>query len=365
VGFKDAESIGLRVPRSWLGQDAEQFAAQHQDKLGVMHVAAGLVQTQLGGVEPQQPGEKKPANASGEASDEMSAKEKALREALSKGGFDMTGVVGKYWQQAKKSDTQLKSDYESIGKKYANQRAFRMKWLATALEEFSKTKTKKEDQGQVTENQGTFEPFDIIVDREGGEHRPQAVQAALNYTLACIKFHELGQTVGNTGTPWMSWNIMTQRWEFMYLKKTYRDWFGTSWSLAITQKTGASALEDTKAADAETNPEAEGNPEPETPQKVPPAAAKAKAKAKVKRELEGDDAETPEVMAAKRAKKELDVFFRKLKALKVDMGTAISTATDILGLISRDPDWAWAAGPASTPLKEAFATSVRANLAAN
>jgi hypothetical protein len=162
----------------------------------------------------------------------------------------------------------------------------------------------------------------------------------------------------------MSFNVMTQRWEFMYLKKTYRDWFSTSWTLAITQKS-IPALQDEESsasASGEAGVVAGAAAEPETPQKAlpPQPAGKAKAKAKaggkqVKRELQDADPEpeTPEMIAAKRAKKESDLFFRKLKSMKVEMGIAISTANDILGLIDRDASWSWAAGPASQHLKEA------------
>jgi hypothetical protein len=365
--FKDAVSIGLAVPQSWLGNGATQIAQQNPQSLNTLRIAGELVAAQAAEVKQASAGAPAPPSGGGDDSHgEITAKEKAIRDALSKGGFDMTGVVGKYWQQAKKSDAALKEEYESLGKNYAKQRAFRQKWLATALEEFSKTKTKTETHAQVNENQGTFEPFDIIVDREGGEHRPQAVAAALNYTLACIKFHELGQTVGSTGTPWMSFNVMTQRWEFMYLKKTYRDWFSTSWTLAITQKSTPAIEEPEPSASAsgEASVVDDAAADPETPQKAlpPQPAGKAKAKAKagaggkpLKRELPDADPEpeTPEMVAAKRAKKESDLFFRKLKSMKVEMGTAISTANDILGLIARDASWSWAAGPASQTLKQA------------
>ena len=112
------------------------------------------------------------------------------------------------------------------GKKFKDQRAFRMKWLKQKIDEIDKTretaKVTTEGMGLINENQGEYMPFDCIADKEGGAKRPAAITAALNYALACVKFHKTGQAAG-PGAPWLAYHTMTKRWEYLYLKKTIND----------------------------------------------------------------------------------------------------------------------------------------------
>ena len=151
-------------------------------------------------------------------------------QAVESGSFDTTSVVGKYWAAAKKEDPTLKTQYDAVGKKYSEQRAFRQRWVEMQFENLQMSKEKKESSGVLHESQGSYEPFDIIVDKEGGVARPAAIRAALNYTLACIHFNKAGQEAIR-GVPWVSFNSMTKRWEYLYLKKTCKDWFAQSYSL--------------------------------------------------------------------------------------------------------------------------------------
>ena len=117
-----------------------------------------------------------------------------------------------------------------VDKKYDAQRRLRQKWVGLQLEKLTKEKEKVEGQGTLRESQGSWEPFDIIVDREGGPSRPVAIKATLNYTMACIHFHRQGHEA-IPGAPWVAYNGMTRRWEYLYLKKTCKDWFSEAYKI--------------------------------------------------------------------------------------------------------------------------------------
>ena len=136
---------------------------------------------------------------------------------------------------------------------------------------------------------------------------------------------------------------MTGRHEFLYVKKTYADWFKTSYRLTTEQSGVAGttpAAQPPKAVDKTSPPAAQENKE-----------TKANARGK-KRLLPQPEQPKEADSAASKNKKELDLFFRKLKSMKQEMSISITRASNILGLIDRDPHWQWASGPASAELRE-------------
>ena len=104
-----------------------------------------------------------------------------------------------------------------------------MEWAKAELKKVQSKKTESMSSSQVQFSEGTYHAFDLIVDAEGGPQRKSAVKAALNYVLACKHFHAQGHSVG--GRPWCEYNLMTQRWEFLYIKKGFREGFEKLWRL--------------------------------------------------------------------------------------------------------------------------------------
>ena len=58
------------------------------------------------------------------------------------------------------------------------------------------------------------------MDGEGGSTRPATAKAAVNYVMCCVKFQKAGMHV--QGNKWVTFNDLTQRYEFLYLKKGFR-----------------------------------------------------------------------------------------------------------------------------------------------
>jgi hypothetical protein len=296
--------------------------------------------------------------------DAMTNKEKLLRQAIDSGTFDMTGVLGKAWNQNKKSDQGLAQDYLAVGKAYNSQREFRLKWCKIELAKIVVKKTEIEETMQEEYSQGEYLPFDVIVDREGGPERESAVRAALHYTLCCQRFFKQDHKAGNKH--FCEYNEMTQRWEFLFLRKGFRENFTKLWRLeSVAQNSeepgsgsGSSGDANVALGDyAGTAALTAGEPA-STPTRAPGAAvAKATPKAadKGSKRKAGDKAveESPEQFQKKAQKKEMDLGFRKFAAMRTRMASSSSTAADINGYINRDRKWSWAKGDASEDLKKA------------
>ena len=100
----------------------------------------------------------------------------------------------------KSSDQELVAAYAGVGNNYAQQRAFRQKWVAEQLAQLKRTKSTAEEVKRQELTEGQYEPFDIIVDKEGGSTRLAAVKAAVNYVMCCVKFQKAGMHV--QGNKW-------------------------------------------------------------------------------------------------------------------------------------------------------------------
>ena len=77
----------------------------------------------------------------------------------------------------------------------------------------------------VDEDDGTYEPFAAIFREEGKDE--SAFEATENYVGECFSRHADGKTVN--GRPYVLFNDMTKRVEFLYIKKKYRAKHAESW----------------------------------------------------------------------------------------------------------------------------------------
>eukprot|EP00969_Alexandrium_andersonii_P059315 2612244-Alexandrium_andersonii.AAC.1 len=75
------------------------------------------------------------------------------------------------------------------------------------------------------EKSGSFEPFSIIAQKEGGGEG--GAQAAINYCTKCLALAREG--VQFNGRSLIEYNEWTKRWEFAYIKKSFRSVFECRW----------------------------------------------------------------------------------------------------------------------------------------
>lgn len=90
---------------------------------------------------------------------------------------------------------------------------FRVRWAGAQFENIRKGRVFTEAFRRVDLSVGTYRPFQAIVREEGGKDDPEAVAAA---TRICVKCTQMGE-------PWVSYNKMSERLEFLYVVRSNCD----------------------------------------------------------------------------------------------------------------------------------------------
>ncbi len=264
-------------------------------------------------------------------------------------------------EPSQKQNIGLAADYLAVGKSYNAQREFRLKWCKMELTKMETIQTEIEENEQSEYSQGEYLPFDVIVDREGGPKRAASVKAALHYALACQRFFKQNHMAGSKH--FCEYNVMTQRWEFLFLRKGYRENFTKLWKMETRNYSISEVVSDASSSSGEVMASTEalgaGPAAPAAPaapaQKVEKqVVATPKAKGLKRKAGEPAAEESPDQMAKKVQKKEMDIGFRKLSSLRTRMASSSSTASDIAGYINRDRKWSWAKGDSNDDLKKAI-----------
>ena len=121
-------------------------------------------------------------------------------------GFAAHGSMGTKFQRACSMDADLKDKYKHCTT-FNEKKEFRQRWASTKYEDCLRVKSQTQSWQDIDEEAGTYECGKIIWDREGGD--VYGLAAARNYITACI----------HMGAPWVQFNEMTGRQEYLYLKK--------------------------------------------------------------------------------------------------------------------------------------------------
>ena len=226
------------------------------------------------------------------------------------------------------------------GKKYSqltrreDQRAFRQHWAETQYHIHIQEKSLSKSWQKVDTTKGTYYPFPRIVQEEGGKEDPENVKAAMNYCRKCMEL----------GGDWVSINQMTERLEFLHLKREHKDIFSQCWELRSTWRAPSTGVGTGPNAPAGSNP------------KAIKSGAKAKAKAKAEAEpkaSEGDTPLTPEQEAEaeeketteankKKEKTQLQIATVEATKLKNKYHTILSSAKCLVEQMTSQSEWAWA-----------------------
>ena len=291
---------------------------------------------------------KKPKN-SGELNDETvpSELEKLLQSAATEGKFDMRQRIGQLWARELKSDPELKKKYQEAGKNYEAQRSFRTAWSAKKYVTVKEDRMKTVRQRASDDTWGSYEPTAIVHEREGKDKA--GAKATLNYVRKCLQLHEKGYNYRNRA--FVMWNSFTERYDFLYIKRGFRDSLEEIWSMSIVDAiAGEPAPASSTTGVSEATPEKEGkNRKSNGGMPEPTSGSKRKTK-----EAEGEAVLDPDADKKKRAKKELDTCVSKAKMAKTKMLAAQAGYTDLMKAIDGAPEWAWAASDAlKNPATEA------------
>ena len=174
-----------------------------------------------------------------EISEDAQAAIKLLEEASDlKGKFPLhDSKVGGWWSYDLKNDPLMRARYDAIGKKYTAQREFRDKWVATKLAEKRKSKSKIDVEEAYDECGGIYTCFTNLWKSQGGD--AAGLEAAMKHARKALDKFRAGVLI--RGRPWIIWNDMTERHEFLDLKMSFTERVGSKWQIATEYSTGSAA----------------------------------------------------------------------------------------------------------------------------
>jgi hypothetical protein len=136
-------------------------------------------------------------------------------------GFDLRCAEGQRFARSKEAKSEA---YKSLN--IANKADFRKQWAKKIYDTTRKVKVKAEAWSKIDISKGTYMPFSVIVREEGNDD--DGIKAATYYVSAC-------QVMGGV---WKKWNLMTKRWEFLYMRSEVHEIFEQSWKVFEEQQQG-------------------------------------------------------------------------------------------------------------------------------
>ena len=202
----------------------------------------------------------------------------------------------------------------------AERQAFRIEWANKRLQAMRETKTKSESLTKQDIERGTYLPFDLVVDAEGGAHRPAAIRAARNYIRKCLAMQG----------PWVSYNAMTERFEFLHYRRQVLEVFERCWSHHVEMSTTTNPEAATnKRASPETDGQPPASPVPKQPRPTP------------------GNPTTPTTTPTPKTHSAYDKACARAKKTKQQYEVLTSRASSLTTTIKTQPGWAWANFPQS------------------
>ena len=137
-----------------------------------------------------------------------------LGDAIAAGDVDVRGPLGQQFTAFLKANPEAANNYKQAGvgdagSRNAAKKAFRLNWAQARYEEVTEVKTKLEAFQEIDEEDGVYEPLEMIAVHEGGKDSKAAWTAAINYAKRAMML----------GGKWLAYNSFTQRVDILYVKK--------------------------------------------------------------------------------------------------------------------------------------------------
>ena len=241
--------------------------------------------------------------------------EEKLQAALKDDNVDVRSPLGQKFAR-QHSAGEAKLTYMER-KSYAQKKAFRLEWARSQYAQLQEKKQYSRAYQRIDTTKGRYLPFARIVAEEGAD--AAALKAALKY---CSKSARMGGR-------WVSFNAMTERWEYLYVSREFVQNFKESWTMYRTQiKEGC-------------QPPPAKNQEKKTEKETEKTDVEESASKRFKRQPSTVGGTTPDEQ--KKQKSALDVALSKYPRVKTDYGVALTKAGEIVTAVeSGDIKWRWA-----------------------
>lgn len=176
-----------------------------------------------------------------------------LQAAVDQGDFKIQSPLGQRFYKQHKKQGPLCIKYQEI-KSHSAKAEYRKEWAKKELQVFRESKIEEQAWQEVDTSQGTYLCWARIAQEEGGDAAGRA--AAFRYVRKATAL----------GGKWTSWNPMTDRQEYLYLKRTYTETMARSWRLLKEATSGPGGVGPTTALAVTPNDPA---PKPDDPVLTP------------------------------------------------------------------------------------------------
>lgn len=151
--------------------------------------------------------------------------EQQLQAALRCGHFDIRGPLGQKFGKAHKAGTPGGALY-TMRKNNKEKAEFRQAWAEQEFDTIVQKKIHIKSYQVVKASMGTYKPFAILVRDEGGKDDSECLLAAKRIAAKCVSL----------GAPWVHWNVMSERLEFLHLRKEHNEIMQESWQQYLEEK---------------------------------------------------------------------------------------------------------------------------------
>ena len=139
-------------------------------------------------------------------------------QALKDGDFDIRGPLGQAFQRAHKKGTPA-NDLLKAQKTLEQKSSFRREWAASTGQRLEQKKTHTRRFEEVNADHGVYMPWRCVWRAEGDDEDGR---------IAAIKYCSKAAAMGGR---WTRWNEMTERREYLHIRKEYTNTFTEAWEL--------------------------------------------------------------------------------------------------------------------------------------
>lgn len=145
---------------------------------------------------------------------------KTLEEEVAKGEIPVRGALAQKMTRIM-TDAE-KADYNRLPMKEKSR--FRLNWAQAQLTVMQTKYSRSEEWSIESAEIGEYVPLTVLIEREGGAAYKENVEAALRHATKCVKM----------GGKWLSFNPLTERVEFLHVRKQYNELFRQKWTAFVS-----------------------------------------------------------------------------------------------------------------------------------
>ena len=244
------------------------------------------------------------------AAENATEEEVDFEQWLQNEGCDPRHKIG---QRFGRSTAAKEASYKSASQ--TEKREMRRKWGEAEIARLKETRTFAKSWTKVDQTKGTYVPFAVLWEREGGVLDPRGAHAAaMEYARACIRMKG----------PWVSANPVTGRLEYLHLERSVKEQFTKCWTLFKSEAEAAPCGkgQGDNGADSSTRLKGKKNKEP--------AAAT------------DDGHENKDEKKKRRVVTPLQQAIADAVHLKATFTATMASAHSIVEAVAHEDAWAWA-----------------------